>query len=129
AASSCHEACRGPSGTDPMSSFFDRSQQAASSKQSSSARRKVSRAGRNLAFESLETRQMMSVTALTDFSVSANTGEKPESKVFEYQNQWYSVMPDNSGTWLWHLNGTQWQHELQLSGNTNSHSDIKVDGN
>ena len=44
-----------------------------------------------------------------------DTGEKPQSKVWEYNDQWYSVMPDNSGTWVWKLNGTQWQHQLQLS--------------
>ena len=84
--------------------------------------------GRNLAFESLERRELLAVSALTDFSVSSNTGEKPQSKVWEYEDQWYAVMPDNSGTWVWKLDGNQWQHELQLSSSSGVNADVKVDG-
>jgi hypothetical protein len=81
-----------------------------------------------MAFESLETRQMLSVTALSDFSVSTNTGEKPQAKVWEYNDQWYSVMADNDGTWVWKLNGSNWQHELQLSQDDNFNADVKQVG-
>ena len=83
---------------------------------------------RNLAFESLERRELLAVSALADFSVSNDTGEKPQSKVWEYNDQWYAVMPDNSGTWVWKLNGTQWQHDLQLSTNNSVNADVKVSG-
>jgi hypothetical protein len=81
-----------------------------------------------LAFESLEARQLLSVTALQDFSASSNTGEKPQSKVWEYANEWYSVMPDSDGTWVWKLNGSQWQHQLQLSSSKDVNADVKVVG-
>jgi len=100
-------------------------------RKSFSSRRSTGRrplAHRNMAFESLETRQMLSVTALSDFSVSTNTGEKPQSKVWEYNDQWYSVMADSDGTWVWKLNGTDWQHELQLSQNNNFNADVKQVG-
>ncbi len=84
---------------------------------------------RNLAFETLERRELLAVSALADFSVSENTGEKPQSKVWEYNDVWYSVMPDSSGTWVWKLNGAQWQHHLQLTGDNSYHADVKVDGN
>jgi hypothetical protein len=96
-----------------------------------SSRRSTDRhplAHRNMAFESLEPRQLLSVTTLTDFSVSTNTGEKPQSKVWEYNDRWYSVMADNDGTWVWKLNGTQWQHELQLSQDDNFNADVKAVG-
>jgi hypothetical protein len=101
-------------------------------RKSSSAKRGKSprrqHAGRGLHFEPLEKRELLSITPLTDFSVSSNTGEKPQSKVWEYNDQWYSVMPDKTGTWLWHLNGTQWEHQLQLSTQTGTRADVKVDG-
>jgi K319L-like, PKD domain len=96
-----------------------------------SSRRSTGRrplAHRNMAFESLEPRQMLSVTALSDFSVSTNTGEKPQSKVWEYNDQWYSVMADSDGTWVWKLQGADWQHELQLSQNNNFNADVKQVG-
>ena len=68
------------------------------------------------------------MSALSSFSVSQNTGEKPQSKVWEYNDTWYSVMPDSSGTWVWELNGTDWQKELQLSSSSRYHGDVKVDG-
>ena len=37
-------------------------------------------------------------------------------------------MPDNSGTWVWKLNGNQWQHELLISNN-DANADVKVVGN
>jgi hypothetical protein len=96
----------------------------------SNARRRAPRRppARHLAFESLETRQMLSSTPLVDMSVSTSTGEKPESKVWEYQGQWYSSMPDKTGTYVWRLDGTTWTKQLKISTNTASHADVKVDG-
>ena len=71
---------------------------------------------------------MLSTTPLVDLSVSANTGEKPESKVWEYQGQWYSVLPNKTGTYIWRLDGTTWTQQLKLSTNNSSHADVKVDG-
>jgi hypothetical protein len=107
---------------------FSRIRESLSNHRSASRRGRHVDAHRNLAFESLETRELLSVTALTDFSVSANTGEKPQSKVWEYNDQWYSVMPDGGGAWVWKLDGTQWQHHLQLSQSSNVNADVKVVG-
>ena len=56
---------------------------------SSGSQRSRQAGGRNLAFESLERRELLAVTSLADFSVSSDSGEKPQSKVWEYQDQWY----------------------------------------
>ncbi len=85
-------------------------------------------ARRNPTFESLETRELLAVVALQDLSVSENTGEKPQSKVWEHAGQWYSVVPSSGGTSIYRLDGTSWTQELQLSGNNNIHADVKVDG-
>ena len=82
-----------------------------------------------MAFESLERRELLAVSALADFSVNENTGEKPQSKVWEYNDTWYSVMPDSSGTWVWKLNGPQWQKQLQLTADDGYQADVKVSGN
>ncbi len=109
----------------PFSRWRESLSQSGPSRNSSS--RSSSR--RNLAFESLERRELLAVSALGDFSVSENTGEKPQSKVWEYNDTWYSVMPDKEGTWVWKLNGTDWQKDLQLTGDNGYHADVKVVGN
>ncbi len=63
---------------------------------------------RNLGIETLESRQMLSITPLSTLDASGGTGEKPQSKVFQYANQWWTVMPNSSGTWIFRLDGTDW---------------------
>ena len=73
-------------------------------------------------FERLETRHLLAAapvtfsqaifTPLNPISVSQTTGEKPESKLWENDGHWWSVMPDSSGTWIWRLDGTTWTHVL-----------------
>ena len=36
-------------------------------------------------------------------SVATNTGEKPQSKAWRSADQWWAVLPDDTGTWLWRL--------------------------
>lgn len=97
----------------------------------SSQRRPPKRPGKNgrrLSMESLESRQMLSVTPLQNISVSANTGEKPQSKVFEYAGKWWTAMPDSAGTWIYRLDGTSWTQTQLISTNSNVHADVKVVG-
>ena len=66
---------------------------------------------------------------LTALPVSANTGEKPESKVWLHGGAWWAVLPTTaatpgSGTWLWKLNGATWTSVLKLSDNTDTHADV-----
>jgi Concanavalin A-like lectin/glucanases superfamily len=65
---------------------------------------------------------------LASFSVSASSGEKPQSKLWQRGGEWYAVMPDNSGTWLRHLNGTSWTKELLLSSSSGARADVVRDG-
>ncbi len=89
-------------------------------------RRRVYR--RSLAMESLESRQMLSATPLANLSVSQNTGEKPQSKVFEYAGQWWTVMPNSTGTWVFRLDGTNWTPTQQITTNKSVHADVKLVG-
>ena len=68
------------------------------------------------------------VTPLTDLSVSATTGEKPQSKVWTYAGQWWTALPSSSGTILYRLDDTTWTNILTLSSVTNTHADVKISG-
>jgi hypothetical protein len=81
---------------------------------------------RTLSMESLESRQLLSATPLQSLSISGNTGEKPQSKVFEYAGDWWTVMPVKSGTWLFRLEDTNWTAMHQISTNKKTYADIKV---
>jgi hypothetical protein len=83
---------------------------------------------RKLAMESLEQRQLLSITTLQNLSASENTGEKPQSKVFEYAGQWWTVMPVSSGTWVHRLDGTRWTPAQQITTNKSVHADVKLVG-
>jgi len=95
------------------------------------AARRTSRTSsrRTLTIETLERRELLAVTPLNNMSANEDTGEKPQSKIWEYNDAWYSVMPDSSGTWVWQLNGSTWQKQLQLTADNGYHADVKVDGN
>lgn len=84
--------------------------------------------GRTLAVESLEQRQMLSITPLSTINASQGTGEKPQSKVFEYAGQWWTVMPNSSGTSVYRLDGTTWTATQQITTNDDVHADVKVVG-
>lgn len=71
---------------------------------------------------------MFSITPLSTISTSANTGEKPQSKVFQYADQWWTVMPNSSGTWLYRLDGTTWTATERITTNKSVHADVKVNG-
>ncbi len=70
-----------------------------------------------------------SAQSLSQLSISANTGEKPQSKVWQSNNTWFAVLPTGSGTSLFRLDGTSWTSLLQLSVKTNVHADTLVVGN
>jgi hypothetical protein len=78
--------------------------------------------------ESLESRQMMSITPLQNISASQNTGEKPQSKLFEYAGQWWTVMPNSTGTWVSRLDGTSWTPTQQITTAKSIHADVKLVG-
>jgi hypothetical protein len=97
-------------------------------RKSTSKRGRARSRGRTLAMETLEGRQMLSITPLQGLSASQDTGEKPQSKMFEYAGQWWSVMPIKSGTWVFRLDGTTWTPTQQITTNSKVHADVKVDG-
>jgi hypothetical protein len=58
---------------------------------------------------------------------TTSTGEKPQSKVWLFDNTWWTVFPDTRGSWLRRLDGDQWTDVLQLSSNPNAQADYELD--
>ncbi len=71
---------------------------------------------------------MLSITPLADLISTENFGEKPQSKVFQYAGQWWSVVPNSAGTSVFRLDGTSWTETQQISTNTKVHADVKLVG-
>lgn len=109
-----------------------------------SQRAKQSRT-RPLLLEALEARRLLSRLPTIDHTVtsshptvnasvtgspavSISTGEKPQSKVWEQAGNWFSVLPDNLGTWVRRLDGDRWINVLQLTSNTKAQADVKPAG-
>ena len=70
-----------------------------------------------------------SFSAQTLQSMSAgNTGYKQQSKVWTYDNKWWSVVAGSSATVLWRLDGTVWTPVLQLASGV-FRADVKSVGN
>jgi len=63
------------------------------------------------------------ISTLSPFAVTETTGEKPQSKLWNYAGHWWNVMPDSTGTWIWKLEGSTWTHNLKLSSSTQFSAD------
>jgi hypothetical protein len=68
------------------------------------------------------------ITDLGSISISANTGEKPQSKVWSHAGKWWMVMPNSTGTHVFRLDGTTWTSVLDIDSSTSAHADCKVVG-
>ena len=69
------------------------------------------------------------VTALDALSTTQPTSKDPQSKVWTYDGQWWSVLADSTGTWVFRLDGTSWTSVLKLGSSSGNRADIKVAGN
>jgi hypothetical protein len=76
------------------------------------------------------------VIDLAPISISADTGEKPQSKVWGHAATWWAVLPSTSfadsnddGPWVWRLELDEtWTNVLQLSSNSGAKADVKAVG-
>jgi hypothetical protein len=72
-----------------------------------------------------------SVNLTNKIESSNHTESKPQSKIWKHDGYWWSVFPNNSGTFVWKLdNKFFWQQKLKISVETKTESDCKkVGGN
>lgn len=68
------------------------------------------------------------ITPINPLPVAQTTGEKPQSKLWTYDGDWFCVMPDKTGTWIWRLDGTTWTQILRLAAKTTYHADVLPQG-
>jgi len=76
------------------------------------------------------------INPINDLNLTTATcGDKPQSKVWEYSDKWYAVIPvaaegfDAEGTWLWRLdNDDTWTKLIMLSTSTSARADALIDG-
>src|SRR5690606_2127036 len=61
-------------------------------------------------------------------SATSATGEKPQSKLWQYEGNWYSVFPSGGNTILWKLEDGSWINQRTLISGT-SYADCKSEGN
>jgi large repetitive protein len=71
--------------------------------------------------------------SFADIPISINTGEKPQSKVWQYDGTWWAVLASTGvspvGTWLWRLDDDgRWSNVLHLSPATDVRGDAKRAG-
>jgi hypothetical protein len=67
------------------------------------------------------------ITALSP--LSANTADKPQSKVWFHAGHWWTVLPGSGGTWLWRLEADHhWANLLRLSTSTSVRADARALG-
>ncbi|QHL88830.1 T9SS type A sorting domain-containing protein [Nibribacter ruber] len=69
------------------------------------------------------------VASITPMSISTNTADKPQSKVWTYAGKFWTVLPTTDGTFLWRLDGTTWTKVLLVSSGALARADCKVVGN
>lgn len=73
--------------------------------------------------------KVFSVKSIQEKTITADTGEKPQSKVWFHDESWWAVLPDKKGTELWQLLDSRWESVLHLSDSTNTMADALPAGN
>jgi uncharacterized repeat protein (TIGR01451 family) len=73
----------------------------------------------------------LTCTILNTKPQTASSGEKPQSKLWNYNGTWYAVFPTSAsgatsaGTWLWKLEDITWIEVQKLSTSTSVRADVK----
>ncbi|KAA9340725.1 T9SS type A sorting domain-containing protein [Adhaeribacter soli] len=73
--------------------------------------------------------QYSSLTVINSVNVSTDTKDKPQSKIWQRDNSYWTVLTQDDGTFLWKLDGTNWVNVLKLSTSGYGRADCKVVGN
>ena len=62
-------------------------------------------------------------------ALSANTADKPQSKVWFNAGHWWTVLPGTGGTWVWRLEAdNHWANLLKISTSTSIRADARAKG-
>jgi len=72
--------------------------------------------------------QFVDLISIIPDTANANTGEKPQSKVWKYNGVWWAVIPISGNTYLHYLDGNAWIRDIKLSNKSNVYADTKAVG-
>lgn len=79
------------------------------------------------------TQNFSSVTEIEPLAILSNTGEKPQSKVWHYDQNWWAALTDTRGTYIFKLisnrNKYSWKKTLKISDSGKTHADCKLKNN
>ncbi|MCF6325026.1 MAG: GDSL-type esterase/lipase family protein [Gammaproteobacteria bacterium] len=67
--------------------------------------------------------QKQNISSLT---ITSDVADKPQSKVWQYNNDFWMIVPDATGTWVWRLDGLLWVKVLQVSTDLDTRVDVKL---
>lgn len=79
-------------------------------------------------FSNLDSCANFNIYTLKKLDVTTNTGEKPQSKLWFHDNNWWAVLPNENGTELWQLVDSSWVAVLHLSDSKNIKTDVRKSG-
>src|SRR5687768_143448 len=65
---------------------------------------------------------------LESLDINTDTGEKPQSKVWEHDGSWFGCFGASGGTWVYRLDGDAWTQILKLSNTSSFRADAKEHG-
>ena len=69
--------------------------------------------------------QFLDTVSVNEIIATVSTGEKPQSKVWRHDAEWWAVIPNSTGTHIYRLVGTTWVRGLELSALTDYQADTK----
>jgi hypothetical protein len=70
----------------------------------------------------------VSSSRIAPLTITAHTGMKPQSKLWEHDGRWWGCFADSQGTSIWELDRDQWIRHAIISPETAVRSDVKTDG-
>jgi len=68
------------------------------------------------------------ITRIQSQAISTTTADKPQSKVWKHDGNWFCVFPTSDGTKIWKLDKDKWEETLHISAKTNSKADCVPHG-
>ena len=69
------------------------------------------------------------VEQIRPIAITAPTGQKPQSKLWYYDNNWWAVLSSAQGSDIWKLDGNQWSKSFHLNDLKNAAADVlSIDG-
>jgi hypothetical protein len=64
--------------------------------------------------------------SINDLTITSDVANKPQSKLWQHNNDYWMILPDVTGTWVWRLDDLSWVKVFQISADQNAKADVKL---